>query len=42
MINSWKGKEKLPKGSLTYMDKISKGVAPNVYYRWLFNTDFNY
>ena len=32
MINSWKGKDKLPKGSLSYMDKISKGVASTIYY----------
>lgn len=33
MINSWEGKEKkLPKGSLSYLGKISKGPILNVYY----------
>lgn len=33
MINSWEGKDKkLPKGSLSYLGKISKGPILNVYY----------
>lgn len=37
MINSWEGKDKkLPKGSLSYLGKISKGPNLNVYYHWSF------
>ena len=32
MIHSWKGKDKIPKGSISYIDKITKGPAPTVYY----------
>lgn len=36
MINSWKGKDKLPKGSISYIDKITKGPSPKIYHHWLF------
>jgi hypothetical protein len=32
MINAWKGKEPLPRGSLTYLNSISQRSSPSVYY----------
>lgn len=32
MIHSWKGKDKLPKGSLSYLDRISRRTSPSLYY----------
>lgn len=33
MINAWEGKyKKNPKGSLSYLNKITKGPSLNIYY----------
>lgn len=39
MVNAWEGKDKkIPKGSLAYLGKISKGPSLNVYYNWHWTT----